>query len=49
MDDARDDGARDFDFLTGRWKVHNRRLCERLKGSTEWEEFEATQRRASRC
>jgi hypothetical protein len=35
-------GARDFDFLMGRWKVHNRRLKERLKGSTEWVEFEAT-------
>src|SRR5258705_13691453 len=36
------DGARDFDFLTGRWKVHNRRLRERLKGSTQWDEFEAS-------
>jgi hypothetical protein len=35
------DGARDFDFLTGRWRIHNRRLMERLKGCTEWEEFEA--------
>jgi hypothetical protein len=36
------DGARDFDFWMGSWRVHNRRLRERLKGSTEWEEFEAT-------
>ena len=36
------DGSRDFDFLMGSWKVHNRRLRERLKGSTEWAEFEAT-------
>jgi hypothetical protein len=36
------DGARAFDFLMGSWKVHNRRLRERLKGSTEWVEFEAT-------
>jgi hypothetical protein len=35
-------GAHDFDFFLGEWKVHNRRLKERLKGSTEWEEFEAT-------
>lgn len=41
MNEARD-GARDFDFLTGRWRVRNRRLRERLKGSTGWEEFEAT-------
>jgi hypothetical protein len=35
-------GARDFDFFLGQWKTHNRRLKERLKGSHEWEEFEAT-------
>jgi hypothetical protein len=35
-------GARDFDFFLGEWKTHNRRLKERLKGSHEWEEFEAT-------
>ena len=35
-------GARDFDFFLGEWKTHNRRLKERLKGSNEWEEFEAT-------
>jgi hypothetical protein len=35
------DGARDFDFWMGSWKVRNRRLRERLKGSTEWDEFEA--------
>ena len=32
-------GRNDFDFLIGTWKVHHRRLRERLKGSTEWEEF----------
>jgi hypothetical protein len=37
-----EDGARDFDFWMGRWRGHNRRLRERLKGSTEWDEFEAT-------
>ena len=36
------DGSHDFDFLPGRWRIHNRRLRERLAGSTEWEEFEAT-------
>ncbi len=34
--------AHDFDFWMGRWNVHNRRLRERLKGSTTWDEFEAT-------
>ena len=34
------DGRNDFDFLIGTWKVHHRRLVERLKGSTEWMEFE---------
>ena len=35
------DGSRAFDFWMGSWKVHNRRLRQRLKGSTEWDEFEA--------
>jgi thiol-disulfide isomerase/thioredoxin len=35
-------GARDFDFLHGSWKVQNRMLKERLRGSNEWREFEAT-------
>jgi hypothetical protein len=35
-------GVRDFDFWMGRWKVRNRRLRERLTGSSEWEAFEAT-------
>ena len=36
------DGQRDFDFWFGSWKIHNRRLRERLKGSTAWDEFEGT-------
>jgi len=36
------DGARNFDFLMGSWNVHNRRLRDRLKGATAWDEFEAT-------
>ena len=34
------DGRTDFDFFIGEWIGHNRRLKERLKGSTSWEEFE---------
>jgi len=34
------DGSSDFDFFIGSWIGHNRRLRERLKGSTSWEEFE---------
>jgi hypothetical protein len=36
------DGSRDFDFLLGSWTVRNRRLVQRLKGSTEWERFPST-------
>jgi hypothetical protein len=35
------DGARDFDFLFGRWRVHNRRLRERLAGCDLWDVFRA--------
>jgi hypothetical protein len=35
------DGSHDFDFLTGRWRILNERLKERLRGCTEWEIFEA--------
>ena len=34
------DGRNDFDFLIGTWKVHHRMLTQRLKGSTDWVEFE---------
>lgn len=36
------DGRADFDFIIGQWNIHHRRLRERLKGSTSWEEFEGT-------
>jgi hypothetical protein len=35
------DGASDFDFLFGRWRVHNERLAERLVGSNQWQRFDA--------
>lgn len=35
------DGRHDFDFYFGRWRVHNRRLRQRLVGGNEWDEFEA--------
>jgi hypothetical protein len=35
-------GLHDFDFLIGEWRVHSRKLKERLVGSQEWEEFDGT-------
>lgn len=32
----------DYDFFVGRWRVHHRKLKERLSNSTEWIEYEAT-------
>jgi hypothetical protein len=32
----------DFDFLFGSWNVKNRYLVGRLRGSSEWMEFDAT-------
>jgi hypothetical protein len=34
--------AEDFDFLHGDWAIHNRKLDERLAGSTTWSEFDST-------
>lgn len=31
----------DFDFLQGKWKVHNRMLTSRLSNNDEWIEFES--------
>jgi len=30
----------DFDFLHGHWRVHHRRLRERLAGNDEWQTFD---------
>ncbi len=35
-------GARDFDFLLGRWHAESRRLAEPLSGSDRWETFTST-------
>src|SRR5450755_412565 len=34
--------TQDFDFLAGKWNVHNRYLKGRLRSSTEWIEFDGT-------
>lgn len=39
---AENDGRNDFDFLVGNFIMRHRRLKERLKGCTEWEEFDGT-------
>jgi len=36
------DPSHDFDFLYGKWTMHNRRLLKRLAGSRDWVEFDAT-------
>ena len=36
------DSRHDFDFFMGNWRVHHRRLKERLANNHEWVEFEGT-------
>src|ERR1700721_3448560 len=40
--DGATSGVHDFDFLVGHWRVHHRKLKERLANSHEWIEFEGT-------
>jgi hypothetical protein len=35
------DGSHDFDFLYGRWHVHNRLLQKQPDGTQAWEEFDS--------
>jgi hypothetical protein len=37
---ARPQGAKDFDFLQGRWRINHKKLEERLVGCQIWYEFE---------
>ena len=39
--EAAREGAHDFDFFHGSWRVENQRLITRLAGSDEWERFPA--------
>lgn len=32
---------KDFNFLEGKWKVHNKKLRSRLNNNTQWDEFES--------
>ena len=36
---ARPQGAKDFDFLQGRWLIHHKKLAERLVDCQTWLEF----------
>lgn len=36
------EGLHDFAFQTGAWRVHHRKLRERLAGCTDWFEFAGT-------
>ncbi len=37
------DGSHDFDFLYGKWRVHNRLLEKGADGTQAWQEFDATE------
>jgi hypothetical protein len=39
---AKNSSPADFDFLSGKWRIHNRKLKTRLNNCTEWIEFEAS-------
>jgi len=39
---ARPDGAHDFDFELGTWKIHLKRRLHPLSGSNTWVEFDGT-------
>src|SRR5690349_16482170 len=36
---ARPQGAKDFDFLQGRWHIHHNKLAARLVGCEKWNDF----------
>lgn len=38
---SKNSSARDFDYLVGKWTMHNKRLKTRLNNGHEWEEFES--------
>lgn len=38
---SKSSSQQDFDFLTGKWRMVNKRLKSRFTKSTEWEEFES--------
>lgn len=40
--DTKRDGQHDFDFETGTWKTHLKRLLRPFTGSTTWVEYEGT-------
>ena len=40
--DSATSGVHDFEFLVGHWRVHHRKLKERLANSHEWIVFEGT-------
>ena len=41
-DSVKRNGQHDFDYAVGSWKIHLKRLKQRLVGSTEWVELDGT-------